>query len=78
VRRAPSGASILRRAIAAARHVDHGGAERRQLTVVFCDLVGSTSLASDVDPEDLRVILTAFSRVGHRRHAQFDGHVADL
>src|SRR6266702_1742563 len=29
-------------------------AERRQLTVMFCDLVGSTALASRLDPEDLR------------------------
>jgi hypothetical protein len=34
-----------------------GGAERRQLTVMFCDLVGSTSLAEGLDPEDLREIL---------------------
>ena len=29
-------------------------AERRQLTVMFCDLVGSTALSSDLDPEDFR------------------------
>src|SRR5438874_8958732 len=32
------------------------GAERRQLTVMFCDLVGSTTLASRLDPEDLREV----------------------
>src|SRR6516225_8447440 len=33
------------------------GAERRQLTVMFCDLVGSTALASRLDPEDLREVI---------------------
>ena len=50
--------------------------ERRQLTVVFCDLVGSTSLASDVDPEDLRVILTAFHGSVTGAMREFDGYVA--
>ena len=34
-----------------------GGAERRQLTVMFCDLVGSTSLSDRLDPEELRELL---------------------
>ena len=33
------------------------GAERRQLTVMFCDLAGSTALSSRLDPEDLREVL---------------------
>src|SRR6516164_7309928 len=37
-------------------------AERRQLTVMFCDLVGSTALASRLDPEDLREIIGAYHR----------------
>jgi class 3 adenylate cyclase len=36
--------------------------ERRQLTVMFCDLVGSTALSSRLDPEDLRSIITAYHR----------------
>ncbi|MDE4587140.1 hypothetical protein [Sinorhizobium meliloti] len=36
------------------------GAERRQLTVMFCDLVGSTALASRLDVEDLREIIGAY------------------
>src|SRR5208282_3798406 len=39
-----------------------GSAERRQLTVMFCDLIGSTELASRLDPEDLREIITAYQR----------------
>jgi class 3 adenylate cyclase len=36
-----------------------GDAERRQLTVMFCDLVGSTALAARLDPEDLREVIAA-------------------
>jgi hypothetical protein len=36
-------------------------AERRQLTVMFCDLVGSTALSARLDPEDLRGIISAFT-----------------
>ena len=38
-------------------------AERRQLTVMFCDLVGSTALAARLDPEDLRDVIAAYHRV---------------
>src|SRR5215472_15613235 len=37
-------------------------AERRQLTVMFCDLVGSTALASRLDPEDLREVIGAYHK----------------
>ena len=37
-------------------------AERRQLTVMFCDLVGSTALSARLDPEDLRVVIGAYHR----------------
>ena len=38
------------------------GAERRHLTVLVCDLVGSTALAARLDPEDMREVLVAFNR----------------
>jgi class 3 adenylate cyclase len=38
------------------------GAERRQLTVMFCDLVGSTALSARLDPEDLRAVIGAYHR----------------
>jgi hypothetical protein len=38
-------------------------AERRQLTVMFCDLVGSTPLAARFDPEDLRGIMGSYLRI---------------
>jgi class 3 adenylate cyclase/tetratricopeptide (TPR) repeat protein len=51
-------------------------AERRQVTVMFADLVGSTALAARMDPEDLRAILTAYQhRVAETVH-RFDGFVA--
>src|SRR5207302_1768141 len=37
-------------------------AERRQLTLLFCDLVGSTMLAAQLDPEDLRELMAAYHR----------------
>src|SRR5215472_9514898 len=35
-------------------------AERRQVTVMFCDLVGSTALSARMDPEDLREVISAY------------------
>ena len=40
----------------------HGEAERRQLTVMFCDLVGSTALSARLDPEDMHGIIGAYQR----------------
>jgi class 3 adenylate cyclase/predicted ATPase len=52
------------------------GAERRQLTVMFCDLVGSTALASRLDPEDLREVIGAYHRCVAETIGRFDGFVA--
>ena len=41
---------------------DQDTAERRQLTIMFCDLVGSTALSARLDPEDMREILGAYHR----------------
>jgi len=51
-------------------------AERRQITVMFCDLVGSTALAVRFDPEDLREIEGAYHRVVAETVARFGGFVA--
>jgi class 3 adenylate cyclase/tetratricopeptide (TPR) repeat protein len=51
-------------------------AERRHLTVMFCDLVGSTPLSSRYDPEDLREILGAYHRAVTDRIALYGGFVA--
>ena len=53
-----------------------GEAERRQLTVMFCDLVGSTALAARFDPEDLREIVGAYHHVVSDTVARFEGFVA--
>jgi len=51
-------------------------AERRQLTVMFCDLVGSTELSSRLDPEDLRDVVGAYHRAVTEIVAGFDGLVS--
>ena len=53
-----------------------GGAERRQLTVMFCDLVGSTPLATRFDPEDLREIVGAYHRCVADTVGRYAGFVA--
>jgi Double zinc ribbon/Adenylate and Guanylate cyclase catalytic domain len=51
-------------------------AERRQLTVMFCDLVGSTALSARLDPEDLREVIAAYHRYVAETVARFGGFVA--
>ena len=51
-------------------------AERRQLTVMFCDLVGSTALSARLDPEDLREVIAAYHRAVAEVVRSFDGFVA--
>src|SRR6185295_14637148 len=51
-------------------------AERRQLTVMFCDLVGSTALAAGMDPEDFRDVLATFQTTCARAVARFGGSIA--
>ena len=60
-------------AVAPARR-DEG--ERRQLTVMFCDLVGSTALSTRLDPEDLREVLRAYHDACAKVVAHYDGYVA--
>jgi class 3 adenylate cyclase len=54
----------------------YGGAERRQLTVMFCDLVGSTALSARFDPEDLHEVIGAYHRCVADTVAHFAGFVA--
>jgi class 3 adenylate cyclase/predicted ATPase len=51
-------------------------AERRNLTVMFCDLVGSTALSARLDPEDMRVIIRAYQDSCSGVVARYDGFVA--
>ncbi|MBV8772660.1 MAG: AAA family ATPase, partial [Deltaproteobacteria bacterium] len=50
--------------------------ERRHLTVLFCDLVGSTELAARLDPEEYQHMLAAYHRAAAEAIARFEGHVA--
>ena len=51
-------------------------AERRQLTVMFVDLVGSTALAGRLDPEEMREVIRAYQNAVAGEVARFEGHVA--
>src|SRR4051794_34200303 len=53
-------------------------AERRQLTVMFVDLVGSTALSARLDPEEMREVLRAYQNAVAGEVARVDGHVAKL
>src|ERR1700751_2118343 len=50
--------------------------EVRQITVMFCDLVGSTKLSEKLDPEDLRTLIIAYRKVGDAAIRRYEGQVA--
>lgn len=51
-------------------------AERRHLTVMFCDLAGSTALSAQLDPEDLREVVRQYQTVCAKVIARYGGHIA--
>src|SRR6516165_3596990 len=51
-------------------------AERRHLTVMFCDLVGSTSLAARLDPEDMRALISAYHACITEVVSRYQGKIA--
>ncbi|MEO2005027.1 MAG: adenylate/guanylate cyclase domain-containing protein, partial [Candidatus Poribacteria bacterium] len=51
-------------------------AERRQLTVVFCDIVGSTALSGQLDPEALREVIRAYQTAAEKVILRYEGHIA--
>lgn len=53
-----------------------GGGERRHLTVLFCDLVGSTEIAARLDPEEWRELVAGYHRAAAEAIGRFGGHVA--
>ena len=61
---------------AAGHRKEAADAERRQLTVLFCDLVGSTELAARLDPEILRDVVRAYQQTCDAVIQRFRGHVA--
>ena len=54
----------------------HDTAERRQVTVMFSDLVGSTALSARMDPEDLREVISAYQKCVAETVGRFGGYVA--
>ena len=54
----------------------HDTAERRQVTVMFSDLVGSTALSARMDPEDLREVISAYHKCVAETVRRFGGFVA--
>jgi class 3 adenylate cyclase len=69
-------ATVMPQAATAAAAAPQVSAERRQLTVMFCDLVGSTALSTRLDPEDLRAVIGAYHKCVAQTVARFDGFVA--
>jgi SAM domain (Sterile alpha motif)/Adenylate and Guanylate cyclase catalytic domain len=63
-------------AAAAAQAAPRDTAERRQVTVMFSDLVGSTALSSRMDPEDLREVISAYQKCVAETVQRFGGFVA--
>ena len=51
-------------------------AERRQLTVMFFDLVGSTALSAQLDPEDYQAVVRAYQSICTAVIQRYDGHIA--
>src|SRR5262249_39730879 len=51
-------------------------AERRQLTVMFCDIVGSTALSTQLDPEDYQAVVRHYHATCDTVIARYEGHVA--
>ena len=70
------GAAVPRAATAVTASDAPTEAERRQLTVLFCDLVGSTALSTRFDPEDLRELISDYHRAVADMVGRFDGFVA--
>lgn len=52
------------------------GAERRQLTVMFCDIIGSTELSEKLDPEILRDVMSSYHHTTGRVVGRYEGHIA--
>ncbi len=55
---------------------DRMSGERRQLTVMFCDLVGSTALSTQLDPEELRTVVRTYQAICAEAVERYDGYIA--
>ena len=63
---------------AVAEPAQQGEAERRHLTVMICDLVGSTALSARLDPEDMRAVIDAYHAACARITLTYDGFLAEF
>ena len=72
----PASGTIPSRPQSSALSPQHSSAERRQLTVLFCDLVGSTALSAQLDPEELREIVRAYQQLCSTIITRYEGHIA--
>src|SRR6516164_7825563 len=63
---------------AQSEHPRLAGAERRHLTVMICDLVGSTALSARLDPEDMGAVIDAYQATCSRIVRTYDGFVGDF
>src|SRR4029077_5425470 len=75
-RSAQGPSSDLKTAPAALSASSEDRAERRQVTVMFSDLVGSTALSARMDPEDLREVISAYQKCVAETVGRFGGFVA--
>ena len=76
VRAEASAPTLLSDAPLATDKAANNSAERRQVTVMFSDLVGSTALSTRMDPEDLREVISAYQRCVAETVRRFGGFVA--
>ena len=74
----PAGAGLAEAAILPAWSAPAKRAERRQLTVMFVDLVGSTALSRRLDPEEMGEVLRAYQNTVAAEVTRFEGHVANF
>jgi class 3 adenylate cyclase len=72
----PVGTAMAPAEIRSAASQSSGAGERRQLTVMFADLVGSTELAARADPEDVRDVMRAYQDACAGSIARYDGYLA--
>ena len=69
-------AELREHGAAGERQTPRSQPQRRQLTVMFVDLVGSTALSARVDPEEMREVISAYQAVVAAEIGRFEGHVA--
>ena len=76
IQRLAGDSSVATKNTATAEMKPQDAAERRQVTVMFSDLVGSTALSARMDPEDLREVISAYQKCVAETVQRFGGFVA--